>query len=77
MCLAVPMKVETIEKTEALVSAGAVKARVNIQLLRSLKKGEYVLVHAGIAIEKIDPGKAREALRLYRDVAFKSRAEEV
>ena len=76
MCLAVPMKIESIEKTDALVSAGPLRARVNIQLLQSLKKGDYVLVHAGIAIEKVDPRKAREALRLYRDVARKGRTEE-
>lgn len=76
MCLAVPMKIETIDKTEALVSAGSLKARVNIQLLPSLKKGDYVLVHAGLAIEKIDPRKAKDTLRLYRDVARKSMEEE-
>jgi len=70
------MKIETIDKTEALVSAGSLKARVNIQLLPSLKKGDYVLVHAGLAIEKIDPRKAKDTLRLYRDVARKSMEEE-
>ncbi len=76
MCLAVPMKIETIDKTEALVSAGPLKARVNIQLLPSVKKGDYVLVHAGLAIERLDPLKARDTLKLYRDVARKGRKEE-
>jgi hydrogenase expression/formation protein HypC len=76
MCLAVPMKIETIEKTEALVSAGPLRARVNIQLLPSLKKGDYVLVHAGLAIEKLDPRKAMDTLKLYRDVARRGRKEE-
>ncbi len=76
MCLAVPMKIEKIDKTEALVSAGPLKARVNIQLLPSVKRGDYVLVHAGLAIEKLDPRKARDTLKLYRDVARKGREEE-
>jgi hydrogenase expression/formation protein HypC len=62
------MKVETIEKKEAVVSAGSVRVRVNIQLLGTVKRGEYLLVHAGVAIEKIDARRARQTLKLYRDI---------
>jgi len=69
MCLAIPMKVIKIERPFAEVeSAGAFKRKINIQLLAGLKIGDYVLVHAGFAIEKIDADKARQTLRLVDEI---------
>jgi len=64
MCLAFPMKIEKIQRPMAEVSAGGVSMSVSVQLLSSVKKGDYVLVHAGMAIEKIDKKQARELLTL-------------
>jgi len=71
MCLAYPMKVEHIDGSMAQVSAGAVRSTVNIQLIRQPKIGDYVLVHAGIAIEKINRAKAQEILVLIADLEQK------
>lgn len=71
MCLAIPMKIEKIEGDYACVSADRLKARVNIALLSRPRKGDYVLVHAGVAIEKIDRQKARRTLAFYREIEQK------
>ena len=58
------MKVEKIQGAMAEVSAGEMSMMVSVQLLSSVKKGDYVLVHAGIAIEKVDKKQADELLSL-------------
>ena len=68
MCLGIPMQVKKIEKEFAEVRAAGLSRTVNIQMLPELKIGDYVLVHAGFAIEKVDPRKARETLRIIRDI---------
>lgn len=64
MCLAIPMKIKEIKNEFARVEAGGFARTINIQMLPNVKAGDYVLVHAGFAIEKIDPEKARETLSL-------------
>lgn len=64
MCLAIPMKIHKINGAFAEVETGRLKRTINIQMMSSLRPGDYVIVHAGFAIEKIDPAKARETLRL-------------
>ena len=64
MCLAIPMKVKQLKGAFAEVGAGALTRRVNIQMLPGVKKGDYVLVHAGFAIQKVDPVSAKETLRI-------------
>lgn len=66
MCLAIPMKIEKIEGGFARVETGGIRRRVNIQMVSGIKPGEYVIVHAGFAIQKIDPEKARETLALLK-----------
>lgn len=55
MCLAVPARILTIDEIHAWAETMGVRQRVNIQLIDSPVPGDYVLVHAGFAIEKIDP----------------------
>ena len=55
MCLAVPAKIIIIEEMHAWVETMGVRQRVNIQLIDSPILGDYILVHAGFAIEKIAP----------------------
>ncbi len=66
MCLAVPMKVLEIEKEMAIVSIGQVKKRVNIQLVANLKVGDYIIVHAGFGIQKLDEKEAKKTLELFK-----------
>ncbi|MDI6606235.1 MAG: HypC/HybG/HupF family hydrogenase formation chaperone [Candidatus Omnitrophota bacterium] len=63
MCLAIPMKIKKIKADFAEVEAGGLLRNVNIQMLPGIKKGDYVIVHAGFALQKIDPEKAEETLK--------------
>lgn len=71
MCIAYPMRIEHIKGTTADVSIGDIKSTVSIQLIDNVKKGDYVLVHAGIAIEKINQAKAEEILTLLEELGQK------
>jgi len=64
MCLAIPLKIKSIKGRFAQVEAGRLTRTANIEMVPGLKKGDYVLVHAGFAIQKVDPDKAKETLRL-------------
>ncbi len=62
MCLAIPARIITIENTIGTVDVCGVKREVSLQLLEGAKVGEYVIVHAGFAIHKIDESTAMESL---------------
>jgi len=64
MCLAVPMKVMTISGPVAEVEDRGVRRAVRVDLIDAVAVGDYVIVHAGIAIEKLDQVEAEETLRL-------------
>ena len=62
------MKIEHINGQMAGVSVGPVRSTVSIQLINKVKIGDYVLVHAGIAIEKIHRARAKEILSLLNEL---------
>lgn len=62
MCLAVPGKVISIDGEEAVVDFGGVRKKANVTFLDELQVGEFVLIHAGFAIQKVDKEHAEEAL---------------
>ena len=66
MCLGIPMKVVKIDGDEAIVDAGGLARTANLSFLKSAKAGDYVLVHAGFAIEKIKEKEARETIEILR-----------
>ena len=71
MCLAIPGKIVNIEKEYAIVDYGdGTKRKVNLSLVDG-KIGDYVLVHAGFAIEIIDEKEALETLNLFREIISK------
>jgi len=53
MCIAIPGRIISISENNALVNIMGVETIVNIELVLGVKTGEYVLIHAGCAIEKI------------------------
>ena len=69
MCLAIPMKIKNIAGDFAEAEAGGLSKTVNIQMISTVKIGDYVMVHAGFAIEKINPAKAQETLRLIDEIS--------
>lgn len=68
MCLAIPAKVVSIEGDSAVVSIEDVEYKASLLLLPDVKPGEYVMLHAGFVIEKVDPDQAAETLRLLREI---------
>ena len=68
MCLGIPMKVVEISANQAVVSSGGLTRRTDISLLKDVRKGEYVLVHAGFAIEKVKAKEALATLKTIKDI---------
>ncbi len=68
MCLGIPMKIIAVRQDFAEVEAGRIKRTVNIQMLPGVRVGDYVMVHAGFAIERMDSEKALETLRLLDEI---------
>jgi hydrogenase assembly chaperone HypC/HupF len=60
MCLAVPMKIVKIEGTSAVVEAMGVERTVDLSLIENPEINDKVIIHAGFAIEKLDPETAEE-----------------
>ncbi|HDP68235.1 MAG TPA: HypC/HybG/HupF family hydrogenase formation chaperone [Candidatus Marinimicrobia bacterium] len=69
MCLAIPMKVIRINGREAVAEVGGVEYRANLTILPDVKVGDYIIVHAGFAIEKLDETAALETLQIWQDIA--------
>ncbi len=61
MCLAYPGKIESIKGEKAVVDFSGVKKEANISFVK-VKKGDYVIVHAGFAIQKISDEEAMDAI---------------
>jgi hydrogenase expression/formation protein HypC len=68
MCLAVPGRVESIEESVAVVDVGGATVRARLDLCPDAGVGEWVLVHAGFALEKVDEEYARETLGLFAEM---------
>ena len=63
MCLAVPMKIVEVKGGEGFVESSGLKRKANFSLIKSPKLGEYVLLHAGFAIERVKEKEAQKTLR--------------
>lgn len=68
MCLAVPGKVVEIVDMLATVDISGVTRQVSLILLPDAKIGDYVLVHAGFAIQAIDEDEAQKTLALFKEL---------
>lgn len=70
MCLAIPGKViEILDNDYAKVDFGGITRRVGISLLEQVATDDYVIVHAGYAIEVLNEEEAQERLKLFREIA--------
>jgi hydrogenase expression/formation protein HypC len=68
MCLAIPGQVMSVEGTGARVSFSGVERMVQLDLVPGVATGDWVLVHAGFAIQKIDAQEAKETLDLLQQI---------
>jgi len=72
MCLAIPAKIESIENGVAQCRVGEGETFVTASLMlldEEATLGDYVIIHAGFAIRKLDLQEARESLTILRDLA--------
>ena len=69
MCLAIPSKIVKIEHNVATIDVDGVRREASLLLIESPKVGDYVIVHAGFAINKINEEDAMESLNLIREAA--------
>ena len=69
MCLAIPSKIIKIENNMGTIDVDGVKREASLMLLEDAKVGDYVIVHAGFALHKIDESVAMETLLLLKEAA--------
>jgi len=69
MCLAIPSEVLEIHGDEGTVEWQGTKVYANFSLLDNVSLGDYVLLHAGFAIQKYQPEEAEELMELWRKVS--------
>ncbi len=68
MCLAIPMEIISIEDNVARVEVGGVKNQVRLDIIdEQAAVGDFVIVHAGFALRKIDREEGLETLRLFQE----------
>ncbi len=68
MCLGIPMLIVERDGNDAVAESAGVRKSIRLDLLETVSVGDYVLIHAGYAIEKLDTEEALETLELLRQV---------
>ena len=67
MCIAVPMNITEINGDIGIVESQGVKREVGLMLMEDIKVGDWVLIHAGFAISKLNQEEAEETMALLRE----------
>ena len=75
MCLAIPMKVVEVNENKGIVETGGILKAVDISLFPAAQPGDYLIVHAGFAIERMDEPEARKTLDFFDDMIRLMEAE--
>ena len=68
MCLGIPMELIEIEGNKGWVKAGGVRIRTALDLVSDVQVGDYVIIHAGFAINKVNEAAARDTLELLANI---------
>ncbi|HSV42211.1 MAG TPA: HypC/HybG/HupF family hydrogenase formation chaperone [Methanomassiliicoccales archaeon] len=71
MCLAVPGKIMSIDGNNALIDFGGVTREANVSMVE-VKAGDYVIIHAGFAIQVVDEDEAKETIQLWEEMIAQS-----
>ena len=70
MCLAVPVRVtKLVDEHWAMVDLGGVESRVSLAFVDEVVEGDYLIVHVGHAIARLDVAQPEESLALFRQIA--------
>ena len=76
MCLAIPVKVVDLrEGDQAMVDVGGVRKEISLALVDGIAVGDYVILHVGFAIQKLDPEEAEKTLALFAELGENMGAE--
>jgi len=67
MCLAIPGRIEEIKGNKAIIDYGGIKREADISLVEA-NKGDYVIVHAGFAIQVLNEEDAKETLKIFEEI---------
>ncbi|AOU50016.1 TPA: HypC/HybG/HupF family hydrogenase formation chaperone [Legionella pneumophila] len=66
MCLALPVQIDRVlEDNKAIVNLGGITKEISTVLLEQVSEGEYVIIHAGFALTKLDEREANKTLSLF------------
>jgi hydrogenase expression/formation protein HypC len=68
MCLSIPARVVSIDGDMAEVSAGGSMFKAGLHMVEDVKTGDYILLHAGFAIQKLSESEAEETIRLFEEM---------
>lgn len=68
MCVGLPALVESIENGMAVVNSSGVKRKISVELISDIKVGDYVMVHAGMAIARITSDEAEETQSILEEL---------
>jgi hydrogenase expression/formation protein HypC len=69
MCLAIPVQITGIKKNEmAIVNIGGIEKEISTALVDDVKVGDYVIMHVGYALTKLDEQEAKKTLALFSEL---------
>jgi len=75
MCLALPARVvELTADDSAIVELGGVRKQVSLALVEGIAVGDYVIVHVGFALTRLDPEEAEQTLRTFAEAGLDAAA---
>ena len=72
MCLAIPAKIVEINGVMATVDVGGVRKEISLALVDDVAVDDYVIVHVGYALNRLDPEEAATTLKLFEQIADES-----
>lgn len=70
MCVAIPMKLAKKNNSIGIVEMEGLRQEISLQLLENAEVGDYLIVHAGFAIERLDESEAMETLELMKEAGM-------
>jgi hydrogenase expression/formation protein HypC len=71
MCLALPVRVtERVGESDAIVDLGGIRKQISLALVDDVAVGDYVILHVGYALSRLDPVEAENTLALFREAGL-------
>ncbi len=71
MCLAIPAYVEQLTASNhALVNISGIRKEISLALVEDIVPGDYIILHAGFALQRLDPAEAELTLAMFAEISF-------